>query len=243
MKKIIVAVLLLASFFALAQEKYQYVVVPETFNFFKNKNQYNVNALTKSFFETEGFTVLYDNEELPLDLAQNKCKMLFVDAVQNNKLFSTNILLQIKDCQNKVVIESKEGISREKDYQKAYTEAFREALSSLKGKLAITNSFETKSNVAAIAEPVEVVKPVVPQKVQIVDEKSTQLFVIPIENGFKVVDSTPSVHYILQETTSNEVYLATKGTLNGVLLKKADAWFFDYYQDGKLISEKVNVKF
>ena len=57
------------------------------------------------------------------------------------------------------------------------------------------------------------------------------------------VITVPNVIYTIQETSVSNIYIAQKGTVNGVFQKKIDGWYFDYYQNGKLISEKVSVKF
>jgi hypothetical protein len=37
--------------------------------------------------------------------------------------------------------------------------------------------------------------------------------------------------------------MAKKGDVQGALVSKEDQWFFEYYQNDKLISEKIEVKF
>lgn len=41
----------------------------------------------------------------------------------------------------------------------------------------------------------------------------------------------------------DDVFIGKKGEIQGTFLKKINGWYFDYYQEGKLISEKVSVKF
>ena len=242
MKKLMLVFVVLVSLFSFSQEKYEYVIVPKKFDFFTNENEYNLNALTKSFFETEGFVVYYDKDQLPKDLAENRCKVIYADAVENNNMFKTRITIQIKDCQNKILLESFEGTSSEKTYKIAYNEAFRFALTSLKGQLNFKNNFEKKE----IEEKPSVVEDVVAEVIPKTPQKSTnpnQLFALPIENGYKLVDSVPNVIYIIQNSSEGNVFIASKGQIHGVFQKKINGWYFDYYQDGKLISEKVSVKF
>lgn len=242
MHRLSLIIVLLVSLFSFSQEKYEYVIVPKKFDFFTNENEYNLNALTKSFFETEGFVVYYDKDQLPKDLAENRCKVLYADAVENNNMFKTRITIQIKDCQNKILLESFEGTSSEKTYKIAYNEAFRFALTSLKGQLNFKNNFEKKE----VEEKPSVVEDVVAEVIPTTPQKSTnpnQLFALPIENGYKLVDSVPNVIYIIQNSSEGNVFIASKGEIHGVFQKKINGWYFDYYQEGKLISEKVSVKF
>ena len=103
MKKLFL-LLLLGFSFSFAQGNYKYVVVPLKFSFFNENNKYNLNAMTKSFFEREGFEAFYDTDQFPKELAQNRCSALFVNVIENNNLFVTKINVEIKD--NKVLLVS-----------------------------------------------------------------------------------------------------------------------------------------
>ncbi len=234
-------IFILFSVLAVAQKKYQYVIVPENFNFFTSANQYGTNALTHSFFKTEGFDVFYNTQELPSSLAYNQCQALFVEAKDESKLFSTKIKIQIKDCKNKILIESNVGSSREKEYKLAYTEAFRNALTSLKGKLNFEYQDIQQTTINKQAEtPILAVE--TSKDVKSVPNGEL-LFALPIENGYKLVDSEPNVIYVIKKSSQPDVFIATKGNSNGIFFKKANNWYFDYYLNGQQISESVNVKF
>ena len=241
MKKIVLLLVLFMSLFSLGQESYKYVIVPKKFHFFKEENKYNLNAITKSFFESEGFTVVYDTEEFPSDLAANRCSGLFLNVIEKSNMLYTKILFELKDCQNKTIATSKQGESRDKEYEKAYKESFRAALISMRGLL------DFKPKEIEVIESVEV-----PVVVVISEDKpkanptavtESQLFAIPIANGFKLVDAEPKTIMIVKTSSLENVFIAQKGTLSGVLLKKNNSWFFEYYESEKLVSEQVEVKF
>ena len=137
MKKVVLLFVLFIYSFSFAQDNYKYVIVPKKFSFFKEENKYNLNVMTKSFFETEGFEVFFDTDEFPKELAENRCLALFVNAEEDSNMFSTKVSLELRDCYNKVLHTSNLGTSKEKEFKKAYTEAFRESLSSMKGLLKI----------------------------------------------------------------------------------------------------------
>lgn len=241
MKKLILFAVLLVSFFSFSQEKYEYVIVPSKFDFQKSPNQFNINSLVKSFFETEGFTVLYDNDEFPRELLEIKCNALYVDALIDKTIFKTNVIIQVKECNNKILIESFNGSSREKSYEIAYKEAFREALTTLKGQLNFKNNFATIDEVTIVDtnEKVNVISLPLDAK----NANKDLLYALPIENGYKLVDSVPNVIYTLQNSSEGNIFIASKGEIHGVFYKKINGWYFDYYLEGKLISEKVSVKF
>ena len=82
--------LLLIAFFifnttiAQSVNDYKYVVVPSKFDFLKEPNKYNMNSLTKMLFQKYGFEVFMMDEALPTEIANNRCKALFADVVEDN---------------------------------------------------------------------------------------------------------------------------------------------------------------
>jgi hypothetical protein len=207
---------------------YKYIVLPAKFSFLKEANKYNLNALTKSVLEKQGYEVYYDTDIFPQDLAENRCKALFADMLENSSLFVTKIKLELKDCKNQTVYVSKEGKSREKEYAKAYVQAFREVGKSLS---------VLKSNP----------KQQVPEKaIEMKTENTvaaTLFFAQPIPNGFQIVDTTPKVVMKLFKTSVSDFYIAQKDNQQGVFLNKNNQWYFEYYQNDKLVSEKMEIKF
>ena len=75
------------------------------------------------------------------------------------------------------------------------------------------------------------------------DEKATILYAQPIANGYQLVDGTPKVVMKIYKTSNSSTFSAVKETTQGVLLMKNNQWFFEYYENEKLVSEKINVKF
>ncbi|VXB46935.1 conserved hypothetical protein [Flavobacterium sp. 9AF] len=247
MKKIVLIICFFLSIAVHSQEKYKYVIVPKQFSFFNEPNKFNLNSLTKSFFESEGFTVFFEGDDLPDILVRDRCNALYADAIENNSMFATKIVIQVKDCQNKILLNSLEAVSREKSLEKAYVQVFREALTSLKGKIDFESRFSTpvttnSNETIAISEA----KVLSNNVVAITQETSNKnlLFALPTENGFKLVNAVPNVIFELQKTTISDLYLAERGMLdNGIFYKKGEKYFYEYYKKGKLIIENVEVKF
>ena len=241
MKKLVLIVGLFLSFVSVAQESYKYIIIPSQFSFFTEPNKYGLNELTKSFFQSEGFEVYYDNERLPDALLKNRCLALYANALENNNMFLTKIHFELKDCTNNVLLKSELGTSREKQYKLAYTQTFRQALSSLKGKI----NFK-KADKIEIVEVVETPKEVVEvSKNEIIagTEVTNTLFAIPTANGYKLVNDKPETIFILKKTSTDSVFVAQKDSKSGVLMKKSSGWFFEYYEADKLLSEKVEIRF
>ena len=246
MQKLIFIITILFTISISAQSKYEIIILPKKFSFLKEENKYNLNSLTKSFFETEGFKVYYAEDNLPKEVANNRCNALFADVTENNGLFMSRLTVVLTDCQNNILLTSAEGSSRDKDYNVAYNEALRFALTSLRGSLKIKNlnapENEIKEPVVQTIEKVEVkeIKPIV---AEVVKPLKGELYALPISNGYKIVDSAPTVVYLIQKTSNESVFIASKGEINGVFMKKINGWFFEYYQNEVLVSEKVEVKF
>ena len=243
MKRGVVLFFLLCCTFTVAQERYKYVIVPKKFSFFGTGNDYNASLMTKAFFENEGFIVYFDTDNFPAELANNRCLAFYVNAIKQKNIFITKINFELIDCTNHVIYSSMQGTSREKDFLNAYNESFRIALMSMKVKLnfnrvqnqntekLVPDASLTKSN--AIEEATIGIKNT---------EQSQTLFAIPTANGYKVVDDEPKKIMSLFNTSIKDIFIAEKGIITGILIKKDNVWFFEYYQNDQLISEKVAVK-
>ncbi len=134
MKKILTTLFIFGGiFFSSAQSinEYKYIIIPESFEFLGEENKYQLNSLTKFLFEREGFNTLMRSEGKPADLKKNGCLGLNTELVNDSGLFVTKLVLKLKDCNGQVVFSSEEGRSREKEYQKAYHEALRDAFQSI----------------------------------------------------------------------------------------------------------------
>jgi hypothetical protein len=251
MKRYVLVLFLFLSFSGYSQNtinNYKYVVVPEKFNFLKQNDQYSLNSLTKALLQDKGFTVYFDNTELPSELANNKCRALSADVLEKSGMFTTSLTLLLKDCQGNIVFKSKEGKSREKEYKVAYNMALRDAFTSL-DKVSYADTGSTNKPVQPIittnALAASVAAPTVPVKSTeaITNQPAGTLYAQPIANGYQLIDTTPKIVLTLLKTSVENYFIAGNATANGIVLKKNEDWFFEYYKDGKLISEKLLVKF
>jgi len=293
MKEYVLVLFLLASFSAYSQNavnSYKYVVMPEKFSFLKQKDQYSLNSLTKALLEDKGFTVYFDNNELPTEVANNKCGALAADVLEEKGMFTTGLTLLLKDCKGNIIFKSKEGKSREKEYKAAYKIALRDAFTSLDkisytadtgstnepvrpimtktaseasvkstGAVAsqtvqpiiVTNTLEATSKSTEVVTS-QSVQPIIAPTVSKAPANATNaatnqpegtLYVQAIANGYQLIDSTSKTVLTLLKTSAENYFIASSATANGIVLKKDDDWVFEYYKDGKLISEKLLVKF
>jgi len=111
---------------------YKYIIVPNSFDFLKSKDQYQLNSLTKFLFNKYGFTAIMEDEVFLQDLVDNGCLALRSDVEKLNGLFKTKLVVVLRNCKNEIVFTSEVGASREKDFKRAYNLSLRNAFKSFK---------------------------------------------------------------------------------------------------------------
>ena len=233
--------LLLFSFFTFVSfaqniNEYEFFNVPTKFDFQSTENEYRLNTLLKFRLEEYGFKVNYITSQMNTNY-EDRCLYLVVNVVDESTTFLTKYYVEFRDCNNVLVSKSAVGVSKNKDRKEGATEALENALQSVKalnyqfvGKKAQVAKTETK-----ITQPLQI------QKTEILQDNL--LFAQPILNGFQLVDATPKVVFKLLNTSRIDFFIATSQSKNGVLLMENGKWFFEYYENNKLISEFVNIKF
>jgi hypothetical protein len=106
---------------------YKYILVPNQFEFLNERDQYQINSLTKFLFNKYGYTAYIQDEDLPDDLSNNRCLGLLADVIKESGFLKTKLRIDLKDCNGNVIHSSKVGETREKEYVKAYNVALRDA--------------------------------------------------------------------------------------------------------------------
>lgn len=243
MKKIVLLFILISSYaFSQSINDYQYVIVPVKFDFLKKDDQYRLNTLTKLLLQKYGFKACLNNEEIPLNV--ERCNFLYANVIENSGMFSTKVKVVLKDCKENVVFETQLGESREKDYALAYNESLRKAGKSFdeliyqfSGKNGVTNEVDISEKLAGKTLGEHLTEAVA------IDNLEPFLFAQPTTNGFQVVNNEPKVILRLFNTSQKNVFIAERETIKGVVILKNGQWFFEYYENGKLVSESWNLKF
>jgi hypothetical protein len=240
MKKVVLLFILISSYaFSQRVNDYEYVIVPVKFDFLKQDDQYKLNTLTKLLLQKYGFKAYLSNEEVPLNI--ERCNFLYANVIENSGMFNTKVKVVLKDCKENVIFETQFGESREKDYAVAYNLALRETSKSFE---KIDYKYNGQNGVVAQATPV--ITPVETEPV--VNPVSTEgtgifYFAQPTTNGFQVVNNEPKVILRLFNTSQKNVFIAEKENTKGVVIFKNGQWFFEYYENGKLVSELLKLKF
>lgn len=262
---------------------YKYIIVPTKFEAFKKANQHQTSTLIKYMLVENGFNAVYDNA-MPVDLVGDRCLGLLLELKDDSSLFTTKVTLVLKDCLSNEVYTTKEGISKEKEYKAAYTEAIKECFQTLTG---VGYKYEPEANndrpTISYKNDVKSVKdeagdtsanPVVQQKATLEEQSYKNMEPLPsaiskadkvpevalptvdyqtvgtgvlyaqaIANGYQLVDSTPKITLKIYKTSQANVFIASGDAGNGLVLKKGDKWFFEYYEGDKLMGQELNIKF
>lgn len=241
MKRYIIIAFLWFGPFLFAQttiNQYHYVIVPSTFSFTKEIDQYRLNTLTKLLLQKYGFKAYLDTDQLPEDIIDSNCNKLFADAISSGNFIMTKIKIVLKDCKNNVLYESGLGKSKEKEFNIAYNKAFREAFQSFETLQYQYKPVDDTKKVEASIKETTVIRESFED-----NNNPDLLYAQPISNGYQLVDTTPKIIMKIFKTSNPHTFSALKGTTQGVLISKDNQWFFEYYKVEKLISEKINVKF
>ncbi len=221
MKKYIIIAFFLFTGFSFSQKlnAYKYAIIPEKLSFLNKKNQYNLNELLKFGFQKYGFEPLYDTDILPLDLSnENK---VYVDVLENNSIFATKVTIIIKDFRNNILFTSKEGESLEKSLEIAYNFGLRDAINSLSSlKHVYTNNIQ----------------------VTILSETELVYQAKPITNGYELFLDNNMIFKMLK-TSNKDFYKANKSELQGTIFLKDIQYYFEYFVNDILVTEKLSIKF
>ena len=231
---------------------YKYVVVPSTYAFLKKTDQFQLNSLTKFLFNKYNFEAIMDTEQLPDDAVINNCLVLKSNVFKEKAFLKTKLRVELKNCKGEIVYTSQEGESREKDYQKAYHEALRDAFTSFQSlDYKFTPKASDDASKQVTSTTVEVItqenKPLVKEKTktntnEVVNnnnnEEGTVLYAQETANGYQLVDTTPKVVYILLETKLKDVFIVKDQ--NAIVYKEEGRWFLS--NSNTQVSE-LNIKF
>ena len=153
----------------------------------------------------------------------------------------TKVQVTLNDCVGKVLFETQFGGSREKEYPVAYNLALREA-----GKSFDNLKYKYSGKSVIAPEVVETkIETTIPKKsvelTQISQLYSESLFAKPFgENGYQLITNNTNVpKYVMTiyKTSSPDCYLLN----NGVLLRKSNGWYLEYYKEDKLVSELISI--
>lgn len=235
----LIAFILITSLFAQTNlNDYKYVIIPKKFDFLKEADQYQVNSLTKFLLEKEKFQTFFDDLEFPDDLTKNRCLALTANVLNESGMLKTKLKVQLQDCRNNIVFESRIGDSKLKDFKKAYHEAIREAFESFK---TMNYSYNPKVidkkeivNAAAIEEP-KIEQIPVPEKVEkIVEVKTISEQAIPIPVSPEIPEKAKDdIKPVSEQIIKSDILYAQAIQGGFQLVDKTPKVVYTIFQSGK----------
>ena len=137
--KAIILLSIAASSFAFAQsvQEYKYIAVPTNFAD-KQINTYKLSENLAKQLKAKRYVVVSENPaEWPVEIAGKPCQVLKANLLDTGTLFRNRVDLVLKDCNDKVVLESR-GNSMIKEFDPGYSDALKLALVKLPASEAIT---------------------------------------------------------------------------------------------------------
>lgn len=247
MKSLLVFLLISVSVFGQKNiNNYKYIVVPRQMEAFDEADKYQTSSLAKFLFNKNGFTAFLNEDDLPKDLALNKCLALRAELEDGSGMFSTKLTLVLKDCYNEVVFRADEGKSKIKEYKRAYQEALRKSFSSIKRlnykyqPLKKSTVIKRDLNVSVKRDKsIEIVKDNVDSTKT---ELTSDIFAVKTSNGYHLKGKDGRIVFELLKTSNPDVFII-KGK-NGVLLKNDQGtWSAQYYKGGMIQTKVMKVEF
>lgn len=232
MKKTVLFLVLFLSTFLSAQHYsgYEFVVTPEKFDFLSERNQYNLNELTKFLMNKKGITTLLETEEKPIEYRLNECGILRLNVTKENSFLNTKLKITLRDCKGNIIAEST-GASKEKDYRVAYNYALREAfdLLYLPPKEANQQLLQTNTTEENPDQP----------------KDPSYLYVKKTAQGYKLYDSEENEKYTLFKTSKADQFIISNNHISGALYKakNKDEWTLEYLKDEQVITETLKISF
>lgn len=136
MKKISMLVLAICSTGVFAQKvsDYKYIFIPEKFQTFK-KSSFGLEAALAKALQGKKYEVLTESmDKWPSEARNNSCNVLNAEVLNDKSLFTNKIILQFKDCNKNLVLESK-GSSDIKEFEDGFADALKQSLT----KVGISN--------------------------------------------------------------------------------------------------------
>lgn len=238
-------------------DKYQYIIVPEKFDFVKEVDKYQTSSLTKFLFEKKGFKVFLSNEAMPETLVKDRCKSLHAEVKDISTMLRTKVKIEVKDCFGTTVYTSQIGKTKFKEYKRGYQDAIRKAFETMTdfnysynpNKIQFVKEVkEVKKEAPVVNE--EIVKPKkeikVEKEIKKINTKDIKqelpvLYAQPKDGGFQLINTKPEVVFVILKTSKSDFYIIKNKS--GTLYKNDNVWVAEYYENGTLKKEKYQIKF
>ncbi len=118
---------------------YKYVVIPGKFKTFKNSS-FGLEAYLAKSLQGKKYEILPEAMDTwPSEARNNSCNVINAEVLNDKSLFTNKVILQFKDCNKKIILESK-GRSDIKEFEEGFPDALKQALT----QVALSSPVEMK---------------------------------------------------------------------------------------------------
>ncbi|WP_294225055.1 hypothetical protein [uncultured Chryseobacterium sp.] len=230
MKKISLVIVTACSVFAFGQKvpDYKYISVPSKFATFK-KEDYGLGEMLIKTLRNKNYTVIPEDKlQWPAEAQSNPCNVLAADIINDSGFLRNKVLLQFKDCHDKVISSAK-GTSNIKEYKEGYQDALKQTFVSISPANPISRIAEPHSGVQDVAVTAQLVDTADQSAVKFSNGK-TELQKIQIDalQFILVGNNSSSPFATFKATTKNDVFR--------VKLQNGESTL-GYYENGNIVIE------
>jgi len=252
---------------------YKYVIVPKQFDGFRTENQYDTSTLVKYYLGQAGLNPVYEDalpQDLNLDrclglkaelmdsssMFATNVHIVFIDC-KGQEVYrtreGTSKIKEYKEAFREAIAEAFQSF-----YGYSYTYRPKDTAAkplTLDLKNDVKN-LDPEVIVAAVPEIDEMKAPKpVPDKAEenlpvekplfitVGEVKGVVLYAQRTGNGYQLVDTKPSIQYILKDASIPGVYFAEGKGQVGLIFQKDDQWIFEYYKGEERLQELLQIKF
>ncbi|AZB11749.1 hypothetical protein EG344_08050 [Chryseobacterium sp. G0162] len=234
MKKLSILMLAICSTAIFGQKvsDYKYVSIPEEFKTFKGDSYGLEAALTKALKGKKYVVLSTNKDQWPTEARENSCNVLNAEVLNVKSMFTNKLMLVIKDCDNKVLLESK-GSSGIKEFEEGLADALQMALVNVgvsnpvamqPAKNQPSNSINTNNTTQSSVQETAVVAPAAGNYSNgKVDVQKIQIDA----NQFILAKSGSSVPFAIFKTTSKKDVFIVKLADNNMTI--------GYFENGTIV--------
>ncbi|MGE8553888.1 MAG: hypothetical protein ACN6OB_08120 [Chryseobacterium jejuense] len=240
MKKLSILMLAICSTAIFGQKvsDYKYVLIPEKFESFKGESYGLEGALTKALKNKKYVILPASIDQWPSEAKDNSCNIINANILNVKSLFSNKLMLEFKDCNNKVILESK-GSSNIKEFEEGLADALKMALISVgnsnpvamqpaKSQTSTTITTIASNTVQNSAPETAVIAPAAGSSTGTYSNGKVVVQKIQIDaNQFILAKSGSSVPYAIFKTTSKNDIFIVKLADNNVTI--------GYFENGNIV--------
>jgi len=232
---ILFSIFLLISAKAQIVSDYRYVVIPDELANFKNSKSYGLDMILKNSLKAKKYQVLPDSKtNWPNDALMNPCKILTAEMLDDKSMFRNKVILQFKDCSNKVILSEK-GSSTIKEFEPGYQDALKQTLVKIlvsNPKVTVEQVVESKSPEVAKVSSESNSKETSTQvstALRYANGKTTLQKIKIDDTQFILVDGNSSVPFAtFKSTAKKDVYRVKLGSGESTI---------GYYENGNIVIE------